>query len=82
VILSSGLTLRLRRRTRGIWRCARSGKQSGWRGWRRDARRRQQKRSGSKNNKGGWQLSVRRRGSGSLSVFAVPKPQWRRIQML
>jgi len=41
-----------------------------------------EKRSGRKNNKGGWQLSVGRRGSGSLSVFAVPKPQWRRIQML
>jgi len=29
-----------------------------------------------------WQLRVGRRGSGSLSVLAVPKPQWRRIQML
>jgi len=76
------LTLRSRRRTRGIRRYARSGKQSGWRGWRRDARRRQQKRSGRKNNKGSWQLSVGRRGSGSLSVLGVLKQQWRRIQML
>ena len=71
MILNSGSTLRSRRRTRGTWSCARSGKRSGWRGWRRDARRRQQKRREKKKWKEGMLWSVGRIGSGRLSVLAV-----------
>ncbi|KAG2616047.1 hypothetical protein PVAP13_3NG104687 [Panicum virgatum] len=43
--------------------------------------RRQQKRRGKKNWKGGMLLNEGRRGSKRLSVFAVPKQHWRRIYM-
>ena len=81
MILNSGSTLRSRRRTRGTWSCARSGKRSGWRGWRRGAKRRQQKRRGNKKWNGGMLLREGRRGRKSLSMFAMPKQHLRRIQM-